>query len=266
MANEVRAYAKIVGPGWEYYMTQPKIILGRGGKDVDCDVVISSESAVSRQHFTIRFAPELQAFEVENLSKNGILVNGEFIQRLSPPVLLRSQADIAFGRLDPMRISFLLPVGTKASVKKKELAADRNIPLMQWIGEAISTYTILNAREIRAKIEEAHPHQLQKLGPDRVIASSIRHILTQNDHVFYVVDSHELEQGKGPVTVPLDMGKVTDAYFGIREEHRSRFYSLISPEEIENHRKGMCLDPSCGQPKPSRPRSDIDDDANDRLP
>lgn len=266
MADEVRAYAKIVGPGWEYYMTQPKITLGRGGEGIDCDVIISSESAVSRQHFTIRFAPELQAFEVENLSKNGILVNGEFIQRLSPPVLLRSQADIAFGRLDPMRLSFLLPVGTKASVKKKELAADRNIPLMQWIGEAISIHTILNADEIRTKIDEAHPNQLQKLGSDRVIASSIRHILTQNDHVFHVVDSQELEQGKGPATVPLERGKVRDAYFGVREEHRSRFYSFVSQAELENHQKGMCLDPSCGEPKPPKPHNDIDIGADDRLP
>lgn len=266
MVSEVRAYAKIVGPGWEYYMTQPKIILGRGGEGVDCDVIISSESAVSRQHFTIRFAPELQAFEVENLSKNGILVNGEFIQRLTPPVLLRSQADIAFGRLDPMRISFLLPVGTKASVKKKELAGDRSIPLMQWIGEAISMHTILNASDIHKKIEVAHPHQLQKLGSDRMIASSIRHILSQNDHIFYVVDSQELEQGKGPAIVPLEGGGLKDAYFGVREEHRNRFYSLLSQEELENHRRGVCKDPNCGKLVVPKPWNEGSSNADRKFP
>lgn len=223
MSPEVRAYAKIVGPGWEYYMTQPKIILGRGGKGVNCDVIISSETAVSRQHFTIRFAPEIQAFEVENLSKNGILVNGEFIHRLSPPVLLRSQADIAFGRYDPMRISFLLPVGAKASVKKKEPASERSIPLLQWVGEAIVADDYLTAKQIRDAIEKAHPNQLQKLGSDAAITSSIRHVLMQNDHVFYPMDSTELESNGSGCLAGLPGGKITDAFFAVRAEHKIRF-------------------------------------------
>lgn len=247
MKKEIRAYAKIVGPGWEYYMTQPKIVLGRGGENVDCDVIISTESAVSRQHFTIRFAPELQAFEVENLSKNGILVNGEFVHRLSPPVLLRSQADIAFGRLDPMRISFLLPVGIKPSVKKKELAAERNIPLLQWMGEAITAHGPLTAAQIRDVVDKSHPHQLQRMGTEHIVSSSIRHILTQNDHIFCVVDSIEVENNLGMVGIPPPGGKVTDAYFSIRDEQKSRFYSVISAEEHAVHKDGVCNYANCRQ-------------------
>lgn len=210
-------------------MTQPKIILGRGGEDVECDVIISRESAVSRQHFTIRFAPELQAFEVENLSKNGILVNGEFVQRLSPPVLLRSQADIAYGKNDPMRISFLLPVGSKTSVKKKEFAADRSIPVLQWVGEAILMHEELTASEIVGAIEERHPHQLKKLGPESVVAASVRHIVTQNDHLFRVVE-------KAPPKNGADADR-EEAAFTVHDDQKSRFYSLISAGE---HVRGKC--------------------------
>lgn len=209
-------------------MTQPKIILGRGGVGVDCDVVISTESAVSRQHFTIRLAPELQAFEVENLSKNGILVNGEFIQRHSPPVLLRSQADIAFGRNDPMRISFLLPVGSKTSVKKKELASDRSIPLLQWIGEAILLHGELPASRMVGVIEGRHPHQLKKLGPQRVIEGSIRHILTHNDHVFCVVEKVVRRNGAD--------ADIEEAAFAVHEDQKSRFYTFITREEQARRR------------------------------
>lgn len=238
MDSEVRAYAKLVGPGWVYYMTQPKIILGRGGNDVNCDVIISSQQAVSRRHFSIRFAPELQAFEVENLSKNGILLNGEFLHRNSPPVLLRSQAHISFARIDDMCISFILPVGPKTSLKKRELARERKIPLFQWIGEAITMHTILNPSQIYKHIDDMHPNQLHKLGPPVVVRSSIRHLLTQNDHIFFVHDSTLLENKKGPVTnVELKNGKVTEAYFGIRPEHRSRFYVYVSRDELLRQRE-----------------------------
>lgn len=228
-------------------MTQPKIILGRGGENVDCDVIVSTESAVSRQHFTIRFAPELQAFEVENLSKNGILVNGEFVHRLSPPVLLRSQADIAFGRLDPMRISFLLPSGIKPSVKKKDLSAERNVPLLQWMGEAVVAHGPLTAVQLRDVIDKAHPHQLRRMGGEHIVSNSIRHILTQNDHVFFVIDSVAVENNLSMVAIPPPGGKVTDAYFGIRDDQKSRFYSVISADEHAVHKEGQCNYANCRQ-------------------
>lgn len=250
--NEVRAYAKIVGPGWEYYMTKPKIVLGRGGRGTECDVIISTESAVSRQHFTIRFAPERQAFEVENLSKNGILVNGEFIHRLNPPILLRSQADIAFGRYDPMRISFLLPVGSKSSIKKKGVAPDRHVPLLQRIGEAIVEHDLLTASGIRAAIERSHPYQLSKLGSDHIINSSIRQILMQNEHVFVVVDSIQLKNirsSNGSNNMP-NGGAVKEAYFTVRPDQKSRFYRYNEIEEGKsNPSNGFVANKSAHAPR-----------------
>lgn len=237
-------------------MTKPKIILGRGGENVECDVVVSTESAVSRQHFSIRFAPELQAFEVENLSKNGILVNGEFVHRLSPPILLRSQADIAFGRRDPMCISFLLPSGVKASVKKKEAPSEKGIPLLQWMGEAIMLHGPLTAAQLKKVIDEAHPHQFRKMGSDHIVSSSIRHILTQNDQIFMVVDSIKVENDPAMVAFPAADGKVVDAYFDVHEDQKSRFYSLITKGEDAFHKKGVCISARCHQLRvPKQPKN-----------
>ncbi|CAN8068347.1 unnamed protein product [Agarophyton chilense] len=224
--TETRAYAKLVGKDWEYYMINPTIILGRGGKGVDCDLILSEASVVSRQHFTIRYVPELQAFEVKTLSKNGILVNGEFLHKLSPPKLLRSQAEIMYGRDDSMNISFILPPGDKLSLqKKKKNKVNSQIPILQWIGEALLSGNPLNAKQIRERIETMHPSQLSKLGSEGTIASSIRHVLTQNDHIFFVQDSRSIgakTSHRGDVTTGEK--ETTEAYFSVYDSQKSQFF------------------------------------------
>lgn len=183
----IQAYAKIMGRDWEYYMTKPTIILGRGGNDVKCDVLLCNDSAVSRQHFSLRFAPEHHAIEVKNLSKNGILIDGEFYRRDSDPVLLTSQADIAYGKEEDMRISILLPAPTRAQLKKSPQAPF--IPLIQWIGEILVVENALTPRAIQTKLRNLHAKDLQNV-EDYALSNSIRHVLTQNDHVFHVVGTN----------------------------------------------------------------------------
>lgn len=81
----VQEFEKLVGVGWEHYMTKPKIALDRGGESVDLDVIISSQTVVSHRHFTIHFAPEVNTFEVESLNKNGVVVIVELLWLLAPP-------------------------------------------------------------------------------------------------------------------------------------------------------------------------------------
>ena len=222
-------------------MTKPKIILGRGGKNCECDVIISEASAVSRQHFTIRFAPELQAFEIENLSKNGILVNGEFLNPYSPPILLRSQADIGFGRTDPMKLMFILPTSNPTDTKKRDMASDKHVPLLQWIGETLLSKGHLTAKGIRKEVEKAHPELTKRLGSSQIIDSSIRHTLTQNDHIFQVLDSIELENNLD-APVMASGGKVTDAFFALKNDQKSRFYPVPTQKPNKNNQTGMPRD------------------------
>lgn len=229
MSAKIQAYAKIAGLGWEYYMTKPKIILGRGGSECECDVVLSRDSAVSRQHFSIRFAPEHQAIEVENYSKNGILVNGDFIRRYSAPILLRSQAEIAYGKLDHQRITLLLPVANRGSVQRKKSSHASFIPLIQWIGEILVSGTPSTPSEITTKLRQKYSKELQALD-NSALANSVRHILTQNDHVFCVVEDDTKSSTVGNVAGSLEMGirscdknDGTVARYGLRPEEKGRF-------------------------------------------
>lgn len=222
----IQAYAKIVGFGWEYYMTKPKIILGRGGNDISCDVLLCNDSAVSRQHFWIRFAPEHQAIEVKNLSKNGILIDGEFVRRDSDPVLLTSQAEIAYGKEENMRVSLLLPAPTRGQLRKSPQASF--IPLIQWIGEILVTDSALTPRAIHDKLRNSHAKELQNI-EDYALFNSVRHVLTQNDHIFHVVGSalESLPASSAPsqalagkTSLPAD---VPVAKFALRVEEKDRF-------------------------------------------
>lgn len=211
MPHETQAYAKIVGPGWHYYMTKPKIILGRGGTGVDCDVILTKESAVSRQHFSIRFAPEHEAIEVENLSKNGILVNGQFLSRFSAPILLRSQGEIAYGRPDAMRISLLLPVCQHVVEKKRKQSVF--LPLLPWVGQVlVRAKTALPTDELVSRVWAAHAREMPHLDRAR-LANSIRHVLVQNEHIFQAVDP--------PCVTPRD--PPPPVRFAVRTQEQSRF-------------------------------------------
>lgn len=231
MINEARAYAKIVGNDWEYYMIKPTIILGRGGKDVECDVILNQGSVVSRQHFAIRFVPELQAFEIRTLSKNGILVNGDFLNKNAPPLLLRSQADIVFGRDDHMRLSFLLPAGGKSIIKKKDKSGPQ-VPLLRYVGEALLAAKPLNAKQIQERIATTHPNQLLQLGTKSVVASCIRHVLTQNNHIFFVHDwlSTGAHTSRRAEASPYS-NEDSDACFGIFEAQKSRFFQRFHAQQ-----------------------------------
>ncbi|PXF44619.1 Fork head transcription factor 1 [Gracilariopsis chorda] len=236
--SEIRAYAKLVGRDWQYYMTKPMIVLGRGGKDIECDVTLSNNTVVSRQHFTIRFVPELQAFEVKTLSKNGIIVNGEFLHKLSPPVILRSQADILYGKNDDMCFSFLIPSGGRPTLKKKSSQHNSQVPLLQWIGEALLGGTPLNGKQIRDRIESIHPNQLRKLGTEHIISSSIRHVLTQNNHIFFVYDWNAVgtkTSHRGDASAYTNGNN--DACFSIYERQKSRFFQRSTTQADKEQRK-----------------------------
>lgn len=238
-ADEKQAYAKIIGPGWQYYMTKPKIVLGRGGEDVGCDVHVSNATAVSRQHFSIRFAPEHQAIEVENIGKNGILVNNTFLSKYSAPILLRSQAEIAFGGYDPMRVTLVLPVANrvigKNQKKNSSTRSNKFVPLLNWVGETLVDTDALSMDQIVARLRNSHRSALRFLD-DRVLANSVRHIISQNDHFFSVVKN---TVGKGTLAVSPVLGPK----FTLRENARGRFIQFAKLSFAENATKTPAAEP-----------------------
>lgn len=190
------AYAKIIGPGWQYYMTKPMITLGRGGKGVDCDVKLSDQNAVSRQHFCVRFTPDNDGVEVENMSKNGIIVNGNFIQRLKQPVLIRSHTEVAYGRPENMRLTVILPAMSDRAIAKKRLQQQANnekthFPLIDLVGHALATTTTgaypLTMDELITTLRKYHTQLRPPRMKESLLRNSVRHVITHNEHIFDVV-------------------------------------------------------------------------------
>lgn len=190
------AYAKIIGPGWQYYMTKPMITLGRGGKGVDCDVKLSDQNAVSRQHFCVRFTPDNDGVEVENMSKNGIIVNGNFIQRLKQPVLIKSHTEVAYGRPENMRLTVILPSVSDRVIAKKRLQQQANnekthFPLIDLVGHALATTTTgaypLTMDELITTLRKYHTQLRPPRMKESHLRNSVRHVITHNEHVFDVV-------------------------------------------------------------------------------
>lgn len=209
------AYAKIIGPGWQYYMVKPKVILGRGGNGVECDIQLTRENSVSRQHFSIRYAAEFQALEIENLSKNGILVNGHFKQRYSKPVMSKTQCEIVYGRFDKMRVTLLLPSPMKPIEKKKKslsthhhfhikkmfsnsniknnVKIGRFIPLLQCIAFILSnSKSPVSIPYIISQLKGSPflKNQLFHMVSDYKLKYSVQHVITQNLTQFQISTIH----------------------------------------------------------------------------
>lgn len=221
MVTFQRAYAKIVGPDWTYYMTKPDIVLGRGPDNVD--VVLSGGLCVSRKHAMIRFSPELQAFELTCLGKNGLLVNGVYVGKGSTPVILRSQADIIFGKADPMVMSFLLPK-RDVEIEYKQRVRKAHSPILDLVGQALVFKGPMTGPALREEIKNVQTRQLETISSDDEIDSAIRHVVLSNQHIFFVISAYDAEQQAAAVGEAIK--SVTHASFDVRGEHRQRFIAF----------------------------------------
>lgn len=233
MSRDLQAFAKLVGFEWEYYMTTPEIVLGRGGKDVNCNVIVSKETAVSRRHFAIRYVPQIRAFEIENLSKNGILINGLYITQESPPFVVRSQADIAFGKRENMRCTFIIPKeplksngngASKNGAKKKDSKSEvsQTVQLVNFMGKVmVDENRPLACAEITHLVRERFRECIPR-GPMQTFENSVRHALSHNGNIF------EVDDGAGDEKSNHGLPKV--AKFVVRQTQKAYFHRLAITE------------------------------------
>jgi hypothetical protein len=77
-----------VNPDDRYHMFKRRIIVGRKSKYLNqCDIVIEQSNFISRMHFSIELNDNIKKFFIFCMSKNGIFVNGRYVQRGVPYVL-----------------------------------------------------------------------------------------------------------------------------------------------------------------------------------
>ncbi|KAA8494830.1 Fork head protein-like 2 [Porphyridium purpureum] len=167
-----RAYAKLVGAQFVWYMTKFEAVLGRaleaasGGANggVELVDVAFRDPQVSRRHAVIRYSAIENAFELHVLGKNGVYVNGRLCTKHDPPVILVSQTELRIGGKsgDPdtrersgTTLTFILPAASTAvhpTLKKRlpriDVATGRT--LEDLVAEAI----LVGSSHLRASMVE----------------------------------------------------------------------------------------------------------------
>lgn len=110
-------FAVLQGEGIEYYVKKYEVVMGRTSKSTNLDIVLGDNMNISRQHATITYNFDIQAFELKVLGKNGVSVNNELYTPSSPPLELKSQDFLQVG---DKAFYFLLPRDAGRNMKRKQ--------------------------------------------------------------------------------------------------------------------------------------------------
>lgn len=81
-SGPVRAYAKLEGDEFCYYIRTLQVTLGRKASTTDnVDVPLGNTKSVSRQHARLFYNFSTQRFEMNVFGKNGAFVNEQFVEK-----------------------------------------------------------------------------------------------------------------------------------------------------------------------------------------
>ena len=136
--GEIKAYAKLQGPGWSYFVQKLSINLGRsdepskaGGlraieRDIDLtntmsanvpsgvlDVHLSDSEEISRRHLRIDYNFQTQQWELSCFGKQGVIVDGIEYPTFCRPIPLEARSEIQIG--SSVRFNFILPIELERS-------------------------------------------------------------------------------------------------------------------------------------------------------
>lgn len=115
----VRAYAKLQGRTWEYYVQELAITLGRcpepgsastGG---GVDVFLGTSEGISRKHLRIEYSTSERCWELYCFGKSGVTVAGKRHEPFCQPIPLISRSLI---QVEDVEFYFLLPMDSLSSL------------------------------------------------------------------------------------------------------------------------------------------------------
>ncbi len=86
----VTCYAKLLGPGFVLYMQSPGAVIGRDakGRKGGADLEIGPGPRISRAHARVEFSRTVGRFFIQCLSRNGMFVDGRYLNPHCMPVYL----------------------------------------------------------------------------------------------------------------------------------------------------------------------------------
>jgi hypothetical protein len=119
--GEVRAFAKLQGRGWAYYIQKVSVVLGAGPEGAsptpptslggEVDLCLGTEEGISRKHLRIDYAGP-QGWEMYCFGRAGVGVDGQHYEAFCQPIVLGPKSRISVAGKE---FYFLLPVGVPAS-------------------------------------------------------------------------------------------------------------------------------------------------------
>lgn len=232
-------------------MHEYRLTFGRGP---GVDFVVTSDRTVSRMHGFIEYSSQSESFELHVLGKNGVFLNGTFVDRGARPQPLSSQTEITIGSEEPVIVMFYLPCGTQSNTMPQPLPTIPT-PLIDEVGHVLvsSETGKLNAQGIcdavlalrkpgHSNLEKLAPNKRETEEQENILASSIRHVIVSNPHIFTVHPAVELERNvheadlfspsrKASMEVPEKSKgpprKVGAAEFSVKDYHKARFEELV---------------------------------------
>jgi len=92
-----RAFAKLAGQSWTYFLNDTQIVIGRGDKENSVDVDLGPGKMVSRKHATIAYEDEEWWLTV--FGRNGLKLD-------AMPIQMDERVTLANGYLPPQYLTF----------------------------------------------------------------------------------------------------------------------------------------------------------------
>lgn len=121
-ASEIRAFAKLQGRSWTYYVQKVSVVIGRNldSASDEIDVHIGDSEAISKKHLRIDYAGP-QGWEMYCFGKSGVTVDGQHYEAFCQPIVLAAKSLISIGGVD---FYFLLPIGVEPRGVMSEADSD----------------------------------------------------------------------------------------------------------------------------------------------
>ncbi len=137
--GEIRAFAKLQGRNWTFYVQKVSVVVGRLAKPGspvgensagnDIDVHLGDLDCISRKHLRIDYAGA-QGWEMYCFGKTGVTVDGKHYDPFCQPIQLSSKSLINVGGVE---FYFLLPIGVSSGSAADEVFEKprTKIPIVQ---------------------------------------------------------------------------------------------------------------------------------------
>lgn len=161
----IKAYAKLQGPTWSFYLQTLSVSLGRtvaeNGEDggAAADLCIGSSPDIARRHMCIAFNQTTRRWELTCFGASGVSVDGQHYTAASSGIPLESKSYI---QVADSSFYFLLPVEAMAlpttqSIPMTRLATSANRSLS---GGIATSFRQLSPRNSMLA-QPIHPHSIQ---------------------------------------------------------------------------------------------------------